>query len=152
MLIFLLINWSSLTLRGSIIDTSGVKKRHHHKQQAQTGSDFTIGSLGLRSTADTHVEQEGRAQQAILQKGRIYNPGTTNLIQGRGINIDKADLDKYFPNGVNLYLTDAQIQAQIDELKKEELYKEIGIGMALLTLGGCAGYYFRSRPTKKKLL
>jgi len=112
----------------------------------------TVDSLHIPDISADPVNKKARQQEQILEKDRLYKPGTTDIIQGRGINIDKADLDKYFPNGVNFYLTDAQIQAQIDELKKQELYKNMAIGAAFLVFAIIVCVYIKMRTTKKALL
>ena len=109
----------------------------------------TIDSLHIPNISADPVEKKARQQEAVLERDKLYKPNDDNIVSGRSINIDKADLDKYFPNGVDLSLSDTQLKRRLDELKREEIYKYLFIISAILLFGFFAFRYFKNRPKKR---
>jgi hypothetical protein len=106
-------------------------------------------SLHIPDISASPAVKQMLKQKAALEKDRLYKPHDTDLITGRAINISKVDLDKYFPNGVDLSLSDPQLNSRIEELKREEIYKYLCIISAILLFGFFALRYFKNRSKKK---
>ena len=114
------------------------------KQQAQIGSNNTVSSLGLPDLASNPVNGGmPSAGEASLCQDRLYKPDTTNLIQGKGIDQEKSELDRYLPNGPNLQGTDTDIEHQLGEAQgmPNQLWRGIkrGIPSIAIDLAQMAG-------------
>lgn len=85
------------------------------KQQAQVGSNVTVNSLGLPDLSNNVVNKEAEAGESQLYQDKLFKPNTNNLVQGRGIDQQKSELDKFLPNGANLQGSDADIEHQLGQ-------------------------------------
>ncbi len=94
------------------------------KQQAQVGSNVTVGSLGLPDLSSNAVNREASAGEAQLYHDKLFKPNTNNLVQGRGINQQKSELDELLPNGANLFSSESDIEHQLGA--KQPVGEQIG--------------------------
>jgi|GEM_PF-4306349 len=113
---------------------------------AQSNVNFPVDSLvGIPKIDQDSVVQADKKEYSELHKNDLPRADTKGLVSSRVITGSEEDIEEAFPYGVDLTLTDSQIQQRLDEVRDHRLYGRIFAGFILLVLIGAWRYY------KKKL-